>query len=195
MLETLERTSRPLKGEQVKVYQPRILSEKQQEQVRQKWETFKIALAERATPRRVTQTTKPQRAPKKLLTRTLYGGALEFSEKEVEELDLQGITDELKGKMWLAPLRKRALPRREHGRAPAEGGALSGHSNPRLAIRRREGAISGGGGVGKSYVIDCLRRHPKADRMLVLAPTGCAAFNVDGNALHSALRLPARRAS
>ena len=56
--------------------------------------------------------------------------------------------------------------------------------------------IRGGGGVGKSYTINCFRRwlaeHSALSSgcALVLAPTGTAAFNVSGFTLHSKLRLP-----
>lgn len=44
--------------------------------------------------------------------------------------------------------------------------------------------VSGTAGTGKSYLIQCLRLllHNKVH---VVAPTGVAAYNVDGNTLHS----------
>ena len=55
--------------------------------------------------------------------------------------------------------------------------------------------IRGGGGVGKSFTINCFRRwlldSGLSDCMAVLAPTGTAAFNVAGNTLHAGLKLPA----
>ena len=51
--------------------------------------------------------------------------------------------------------------------------------------------ISGTAGTGKSYLIHCLRllfQH----QLRVTAPTGVAAFNIDGHTLHSLLSLPAR---
>ena len=51
--------------------------------------------------------------------------------------------------------------------------------------------ISGTAGTGKSYLIHCLRlllQH----QLCVAAPTGVAAFNVDGHTLHSLLSLPTR---
>ena len=64
--------------------------------------------------------------------------------------------------------------------------------------RRRpiRAVIRGGGGVGKSFTINCFRRwlqdHAQLDDdcVAVLAPTGTAAFNVSGRTLHSVLRLP-----
>ena len=59
--------------------------------------------------------------------------------------------------------------------------------------------VRGGGGVGKSYVVNCFRRWLSevgegatfgAETVMVLAPTGTAAFNVSGRTLHSALKLP-----
>ena len=51
--------------------------------------------------------------------------------------------------------------------------------------------ISGTAGTGKSYLINCLRilldHH-----LCVAAPTGVAAFNVDGVTLHSLFRLPTK---
>ena len=51
--------------------------------------------------------------------------------------------------------------------------------------------MSGTAGTGKSYLIHCLRLLLK-DKVHVLAPTGVAAFNVDGNTLHSLLCLPTK---
>ena len=51
--------------------------------------------------------------------------------------------------------------------------------------------VSGTAGTGKSYLIHCLRlllQH----QLSVAAPTGVAAFNVDGHTLHSLLSLPTR---
>ena len=51
--------------------------------------------------------------------------------------------------------------------------------------------VSGTAGTGKSYLIHCLRlllQH----QLCVAAPTGVAAFNVDGHTLHSLLSLPVR---
>ena len=51
--------------------------------------------------------------------------------------------------------------------------------------------VSGTAGTGKSYLIHCLRLLLK-DKVCVVAPTGVAAFNVDGNTLHSLLHLPTK---
>lgn len=51
--------------------------------------------------------------------------------------------------------------------------------------------ISGTAGTGKSYLIHCLRLLLH-DKVRVVAPTGVAAFNVDGNTLHSLLYLPTK---
>ena len=51
--------------------------------------------------------------------------------------------------------------------------------------------VSGTAGTGKSFLINCLRlllNH----KLRVAAPTGVAAFNVDGNTLHSLLSLPTK---
>ena len=51
--------------------------------------------------------------------------------------------------------------------------------------------VSGTAGTGKSYLIHCLRlllQH----HVMVAAPTGVAAFNIDGCTLHSLLSLPTR---
>ena len=51
--------------------------------------------------------------------------------------------------------------------------------------------VSGTAGTGKSYLIHCLRLLLK-DKVRVAAPTGVAAFNVDGHTLHSLLGLPTK---
>ena len=51
--------------------------------------------------------------------------------------------------------------------------------------------VSGTAGTGKLYLIHCLRlllQH----QVVVAAPTGVAAFNIDGHTLHSLLSLPTR---
>lgn len=65
--------------------------------------------------------------------------------------------------------------------------------------------LSGGGGVGKSHVtkalyqaaIKCLNSNAGDDfqviRALLIAPTGKAAFNIQGSTIHSALAIPANR--
>ena len=49
--------------------------------------------------------------------------------------------------------------------------------------------FSGTAGTDKSYIIQCLRLLLRK-RVHVAAPTGVAAFNVDGHTLHSLLSLP-----
>ena len=51
--------------------------------------------------------------------------------------------------------------------------------------------VSGTAGTGKSYLIHCLRLLLQ-DQLRVAAPTGVAAFNVEGHTLHSLLSLPIR---
>ena len=51
--------------------------------------------------------------------------------------------------------------------------------------------VSGTAGTGKSYLIHCLRLLLQ-DQLRVAAPTGVAAFNVEGHTLHSLLSLPVR---
>lgn len=51
--------------------------------------------------------------------------------------------------------------------------------------------VSGTAGTGKSYLIHCLRLLLK-DKLCVAAPTGVAAFSVDGHTLHSLLSLPTK---
>ena len=51
--------------------------------------------------------------------------------------------------------------------------------------------VSGTAGTGKSYLIHCLRLLLQ-DKVRVVAPTGVAAFNVDGHTLHSLLHLPTK---
>ena len=51
--------------------------------------------------------------------------------------------------------------------------------------------VSGTAGTGKSYLIHCLRLLLQ-NRVRVAAPTGVAAFNVDGYILHSLFSLPTK---
>ena len=51
--------------------------------------------------------------------------------------------------------------------------------------------VSGTAGTGKSYLIHCLQLLLQ-QQLRVAAPTGVAAFNVDGHTLHSLLSLPTR---
>ena len=51
--------------------------------------------------------------------------------------------------------------------------------------------VSGTAGTGKSYLIQCLRLL-LGDCLYVAAPTGPAAYNVDGYTLHSLLALPVK---
>ena len=63
--------------------------------------------------------------------------------------------------------------------------AESDHPEPLRLI------VSGTAGTGKSYLINCLRlllNH----RVHVAAPTGVAAFNIEGQTLHSLLSLPVK---
>lgn len=51
--------------------------------------------------------------------------------------------------------------------------------------------VSGTAGTGKSYLIHCLRLLLD-HRVCVAAPTGVAAFNIEGHTLHSLLSLPVK---
>ena len=51
--------------------------------------------------------------------------------------------------------------------------------------------VSGTTGTGKSYLINCIRLFVQ-ENGVVTAPTGVAAFNIDGYTLHSLLSLPVR---
>ena len=51
--------------------------------------------------------------------------------------------------------------------------------------------VSGTAGTGKSYLIRCLRLL-LGDRVRVAAPTGVAAFNIEGQTLHSLFSLPTK---
>ena len=51
--------------------------------------------------------------------------------------------------------------------------------------------VSGTAGTGKSYLIHCVRLLLQR-QLVVAAPTGVAAFNIDGHTLHSLLSLPTR---
>ena len=62
--------------------------------------------------------------------------------------------------------------------------------------------LTGGAGVGKSHLIKTIYMsiskvlmykggHPEKPRILLLAPTGVAAINIDGTTIHNALRITA----
>ena len=51
--------------------------------------------------------------------------------------------------------------------------------------------VSGTAGTGKSYLIQCIKLLLR-DHLYVTAPTGPAAYNVDGHTLHSLLALPVK---
>ena len=51
--------------------------------------------------------------------------------------------------------------------------------------------VSGTAGTGKTYLIHCIQLL-LGDRVCVAAPTGVAAFNIDGHTLHSLLSLPTK---
>ena len=63
--------------------------------------------------------------------------------------------------------------------------AESDHPEPLRLI------VSGTAGTGKSYLIHCLRLLLD-HRVRVAAPTGVAAFNIEGHTLHSLLSLPVK---
>ena len=50
--------------------------------------------------------------------------------------------------------------------------------------------ISGTAGRGKSYLMHCIRLLLQDKVYTVAAPTGVAAFNIEGSTLHSLLSLP-----
>lgn len=51
--------------------------------------------------------------------------------------------------------------------------------------------VSGTAGTGKSYIINCLKLLLQS-KLRVTAPTGVAAFNIDGYTLHSLFNLPTK---
>ena len=69
-----------------------------------------------------------------------------------------------------------------------------GHGRPDGEAPQIRAVVRGGGGVGKSYTINCFRRwlceQGLDSTLAVLAPTGTAAFNVAGRTLHAGLKLP-----
>ncbi|XP_057832940.2 ATP-dependent DNA helicase pfh1-like [Cryptomeria japonica] len=56
--------------------------------------------------------------------------------------------------------------------------------------------IQGTSGTGKAFLIDCIRQNlnisgsNKTNTLLVLAPTGVAAYNIQGTTIHAGLRIP-----
>ena len=55
-------------------------------------------------------------------------------------------------------------------------------------------SILGTAGTGKSYLIKALK-NMLGNALKVTATTGLAAFNIDGETVHSALSLPVKRRS
>ena len=51
--------------------------------------------------------------------------------------------------------------------------------------------ILGTAGTGKSYLVYCLRQLLN-DKLCIAAPTGVAAFNVEGFTLHALFDLPVK---
>ena len=72
------------------------------------------------------------------------------------------------------------------------GADLSGDTDPTVEPLRM--FISGGGGTGKSYVLSAIRDHimrvSRNRGCMVCAPTGVAAFHVQGRTLHGAFGIP-----
>lgn len=58
--------------------------------------------------------------------------------------------------------------------------------------------IQGTAGTRKSYLIGCIKHAmeigsiPNNNPLLLLAPTGVAAFNISGSTIHSTLHIPIR---
>lgn len=58
--------------------------------------------------------------------------------------------------------------------------------------------IQGIVGIGKSYLIHCIRNAlhacipTKENPLIILAPTGIATFNIQASTIHAALRIPIR---
>jgi len=68
---------------------------------------------------------------------------------------------------------------------------VSSHFNTLCKHQPLRMIVSGTAGTGKSYLIKCLKSL-LGDHLIITAPTGVAAFNVDGYTLHSRLRLPVK---
>ena len=49
--------------------------------------------------------------------------------------------------------------------------------------------VSGTAGTGKSYLIQCVKNLLQ-DQVAIIAPTGVAAFNIQGCTIHSFLDIP-----
>lgn len=81
-----------------------------------------------------------------------------------------------------------ADPSKLQGKQLATYNLIKDHmeSNDSIPLRM---IVSGTAGTGKSYLIHCLRLLLQ-DKVCVVAPTGVAAFNIDGTTLHSLLSLP-----
>ena len=83
-----------------------------------------------------------------------------------------------------------ADPTNLHGKQLATYNLVKNHleSNDTTPLRM---IVSGTAGTGKSYLIHCLRLLLQS-KVRIVAPTGVAAFNVNGHTLHSLLSLPTK---
>ncbi|XP_059064096.1 uncharacterized protein LOC131856356 [Cryptomeria japonica] len=72
------------------------------------------------------------------------------------------------------------------------------HHNKQFATTPLRMIVQGTAGTGKSFLIDCIRKQlnisttVKQNPLLVLAPTGVAAFNIQATTIHAGLRIPIR---
>ncbi|XP_057835128.1 uncharacterized protein LOC131045552 [Cryptomeria japonica] len=72
------------------------------------------------------------------------------------------------------------------------------HHNNQSATTPLRMIVQGTAGNGKSFLIDCIRKELNisppmtANPLLVLAPTGVAAFNIQATTIHAGLRIPIR---
>ncbi|XP_059074747.1 uncharacterized protein LOC131874842 [Cryptomeria japonica] len=72
------------------------------------------------------------------------------------------------------------------------------HHNKQSATAPLRMIIQGTAGIGKSFLIDCIRKQlnisiaVKQNPLLVLAPTGVAAFNIQATTIHAGLCIPIR---
>ncbi|CAH0775337.1 unnamed protein product [Bemisia tabaci] len=104
--------------------------------------------------------------------------------------DQRRVYNYVKSRIWLPPHRLERLTPEQLSAYNSARSEFSGDRPPEEALRH---FVSGVGGTGKSFVVKVLTLWVKENLKMdvaIAAPTGIAAFNIDGQTLHRLLQLP-----